>query len=50
VVFGDDALEVLPAYLRKELAAIAVDMLRVEDRARALGHNRARELLSPDER
>ena len=43
-VFGDDALEVLPAYLRKQVPAVSLDVLSVKDGARLLGHDRAQEL------
>jgi hypothetical protein len=49
-VLGDDALEVLPAHFRKQLAPVAVDMLGVEDHASVPGYDRAQELLSLDER
>jgi hypothetical protein len=46
----DDAFEVLVAYLRKQIAAAALDVLGVKNRARAhRGDNRAQELLSREE-
>ena len=49
-VLGDDALEVLSAYLRKQLTAVAVDVLGVQDHARMPGHDRAQKLFPLNER
>ena len=40
-VLGDDALEVLPAHLHKQVAAYPVDVLGVEDRTQPWGRPRA---------